>query len=330
MKAMLLAAGLGTRFRPQSDILPKPAMPFFQLPMVLYPAYLAIRMQASSICINTHHLAHKMEESIQRYSEKLPPIHISNEEGELLGRGGGIKKAQKYLEGDNEFIVCNGDEIILPATTDELDNFLKLHKSGDHISTLFCMEHPEVGNKFGGVWVDEDDFVVGFGKQKIQGSVKAYHYTGLQILKDKIFKYIPEGNSDIFYDNLVNALAKGERVKAYNANCLWHETGNEADFIDAHKMILKQREEFENIWSFLGTINHFLPKELRPSFYYAWEENDFIWDPNGFGDEVSFEDFAILGLNCKLAKNTSIKSSIVSEGTIIDNETNLYQSLKLS
>jgi mannose-1-phosphate guanylyltransferase len=97
------------------------------------------------------------------------------------------------------------------------------------------MRDTRVGTQFGGVWADATGRVLGFGKdgRKFGEGLTGYHYIGLQILSSRMFRYLPDGESNILYDALTAAIAKGETVRVVVGDFSWFETGNPHDFLRA-------------------------------------------------------------------------------------------------
>ena len=246
MKIMLLAAGEGTRFRPHTLQKPKPALPFLNIPLAYYPLSLAEDLGPLDLVVNTFHLPKQIHNIFdpkthqgQRIVQNFPisSVHFSNEEKLILGSGGGLKNAQKFFEGEDFFLMVNGDEVLFPHQKNILAAALQEHRAKDALSTLIVMEHPEVGTKFGGVWVNGEDRVYGFGKKNpreiSEDSDRAYHFTGFQFLSKRIFDYLPEGVSNILHDGLMAGIKNEEVVQVFGCQGPWFETGNEADFLKA-------------------------------------------------------------------------------------------------
>ena len=237
MKAMLLAAGLGTRLRPYTDTVPKPRLPILNVPLLHWSADLLRQAGATSLTINACY----KHDQIHALAERLPGFsgtQISKEEPEPLGSGGGIRQARKWLEGGGSFLVANGDEVLLPSSPDAFARLRGAHALEDALATIYVMRHPLVGTTFGGVWADRNGRVQGFGRGRPVGApatveLEPLHYVGLQILSDRVFRYLPEGKSNLLYDALAAGIAAGERVLAIIDECQWHETGNALDFLAA-------------------------------------------------------------------------------------------------
>jgi mannose-1-phosphate guanylyltransferase len=224
----------------------KPALPFLNVPLLYYSTTLLRAAGATELVINAHYKPEQIVALAQGIRGFSSPAQISYEIEAPLGSGGGVWKAKPFLyEGsDSSFLLANGDEVIFPSTDLVLPQFLAQHRASTALATLFVMQHPEVGSKFGGVWADDQGFVHGFGKSAPAvafgpaRSLRAYHYVGLQVLRSAIFDFLPAGESNLLYDALTKAIHAGHRVQIFEDKCRWFETGNPADFLDATKECL--------------------------------------------------------------------------------------------
>ena len=128
MKAMLLAAGLGTRMDSIGADLAKPALPILDEPLVLRLVRTLANEGIQEVVVNTH--AHP--DSIRAALGESPLPLIFSHEPELCGSGGGILNARKWLDGDEPFLVLNADMVI----DLNLSTLLKAHQRHGAIATL--------------------------------------------------------------------------------------------------------------------------------------------------------------------------------------------------
>ena len=109
MKAMILAAGLGSRMRPLTDFLPKPLLEVKGKPLIIWHLEKLSKAGFKEVVINIAHLGYKIPEYLGDGSKYGLKIHYSDEqECGALESAGGIKKALPLL-GDDTFLVINGD-----------------------------------------------------------------------------------------------------------------------------------------------------------------------------------------------------------------------------
>lgn len=109
MKAMIFAAGLGTRLRPFTDSKPKALVPVAGRPMLERVILKLKDAGFGDITVNIHHFGEQIIDFLRANDNFGTCIHISDERGELLDTGGGIRKARPFLEGNEPFLIHNAD-----------------------------------------------------------------------------------------------------------------------------------------------------------------------------------------------------------------------------
>ena len=107
-RAFILGAGLGTRLRPLTGILPKPLIPFFHEPLILHSMRRCYDCGIREFIINTHHLAAAWDKVFPEHSWNGCPVHFSHEPV-LLDSGGGVKKIEPLASAEEPLLVVNGD-----------------------------------------------------------------------------------------------------------------------------------------------------------------------------------------------------------------------------
>lgn len=314
MKAMILTAGLGTRLRPITDVYAKPAVPFLNVPLLHYSLAIVRQAGISSVVFNTHHKPEQIE-ALGRSIRETFHVEFSPEPEAPLGSGGGIYKARRFLEGSGNFLVCNGDEVVLPLKEGAINRFLNTHRASGALATLLVMNHPRVGIQFGGVWTTNDNNVLGFGKDrtKFPSANHGYHYIGLLLLNDRVFEHCPEGESNILYDVLQQAIFKGEKVLAHVEEFTWFETGNPSDFLNATKESLElltkadpSREDVKVLKDILRTNGVKDSQiEVRNGCTLMIGKNCRI-DP-----EAKFEGFTVIGDNAVIENDVKLTNCVV-------------------
>lgn len=323
MKAMLLAAGEGTRFRPHTSILPKPALPLLNVPLGFYSFDFLKNAGVESLVVNTFHLPDEIKRIYQ--SQQIFPVEFSAETEKILGSGGGLANAEQFFRNQKNFFLLNADEVLITQNSNLFSDLMKHHLHNQALSTLMVIDHPEVGTKFGGVWVNSNEQVIGFGKNRPPNAVHGYHFLGVQALSHNVFQYLPENiESNILYDGLMKALQNNEVVQVFKTDCHWFETGNLTDYLSATRTILshleKKNSEFELIRQFLEHMSpesHLISINNCPAWIHSQSKitNSLV------------EDFLVLGKNSHVL-NSTLNGVVVDENQTLVS-TNLIQGLIL-
>ncbi len=110
MRAMILAAGFGTRLRPLTNTVPKALVPVAGRPLIEYGLFWLKAQGVEEVVINLHHLGDKIRDTLgdgRMYGLRI----VYSPEEPILDTGGGIKKAQPWLDGET-FLVLNCDTIL--------------------------------------------------------------------------------------------------------------------------------------------------------------------------------------------------------------------------
>ncbi|MES3037573.1 MAG: sugar phosphate nucleotidyltransferase [Bdellovibrionota bacterium] len=322
MTLFIFAAGEGTRFRPQTEILPKPAIPFMGSPMIKWGIEHFKNIPIKKIVVNTFHLPQQITSLFKDPYFKQYDVQFSHEKGKILGSGGGLLNAKGLLPSGEDFFVINGDEFFVPEDQWFLEKAYKIHKAGNHCLTMITTDHPEVGKKFGGVWSDVDGNIKGFGKTPMPGTF-GEHNVGLMIVNPRFFKYFDKVEpTNILYDHAVRAIEAGEKVKSIPIAMDWFETGNKEDFLQAHEWCFEQialgTDKGKRILESVHKLTPTLGFHRSTKGYYL---SEFIIDEAS----VQVENFAVIGEGSFLSNPCHIKRSVVAnnleifDSTIIDN-----------
>jgi len=131
MKAMILAAGLGTRFKPWTDTHPKALAPVNNRTLLERNICYLQTFGITDVLVNVHHFADQILDVLKSNSGWGSKITISDESGEVLETGGGLKKASGYFD-EGSFILMNADIL----TDMDLNAMIRLHQEKKPLVTL--------------------------------------------------------------------------------------------------------------------------------------------------------------------------------------------------
>lgn len=109
MQAMIFAAGLGTRLKPLTDTMPKALVPVDGKPLIKHVISRLKCAGASRVVVNVHHFADSIIEYLNANGNFGIDIRVSDERGQLLETGGGIKKASAFFDADKPVLIHNVD-----------------------------------------------------------------------------------------------------------------------------------------------------------------------------------------------------------------------------
>ena len=220
MKAMILAAGLGTRLRPLTDTTPKPLLPVAGTPMIVWNLLLLKRHGIRDVIINLHHLGTMISQALGDGSALGMRILYSHEPV-ILGTGGGIKQAEAHFNGE-PVLILNGDTLF------ELDlgALMTYHRERHAAATLVLRKDPEAA-RWGLVEVTDRAEVVRITGRGLSEptATSARMFAGIHILHPRLLRYLPPGKECSIIDAYVQGLQEGERIVGYDFDGFWSDVG---------------------------------------------------------------------------------------------------------
>jgi NDP-sugar pyrophosphorylase family protein len=249
MRAMILAAGYGTRLWPLTIDRAKPAIPFMGRPLVGYVAEYLARYGFGDVVVNLHHRPESVRGALGDGSRFGARFHYV-EEPEILGTGGAIDNARALLESDT-FVVVNGKI----ATDIDLAAALETHRRAEALATLVLRPNP--ARERYSVVNTSDGLVTGFGGHPESdkagrgvggGAVLGeapLMFTGIQVLDRRVFDYFKRDGrgravfSHTVTDVYVPAIKRGERVAAHVAGGHWYELSTVRRYLDTSVELMK-------------------------------------------------------------------------------------------
>lgn len=242
MRAMVFAAGLGTRLRPLTELLPKPVVPLLHRPLAWFAIDHLARAGASEIVINTHHLAERAEEALARAPRVDGVTSIAfAREATLLGTGGGVKHAVEVQSralgrslGEDEVLVAfNGDVLFAP----DLAAAIAHHRACDALATMVVRASADAA-RLGAIEVDAEGRVRRMLASAPDPSLRACMFTGVHVLSARAVAMLPEQGC-IVRKGYVPWLARGERIAGYVERAPFRDLGTPREYLAAHLDLLR-------------------------------------------------------------------------------------------
>ncbi|MCI0486082.1 MAG: NDP-sugar synthase [Blastocatellia bacterium] len=241
MRAVILAAGFGTRLWPLTEDRTKPAIPFLNRPLITYSVEYLAAHGLCDLVVNLHHQPDSIRDALGDGSRFGANIHYSYEE-EILGTSGALDRVRDLLL-DSDFVVINGKIV----TDIDLQAALREHRERRALATLVLRENAS-REHFSIVEVDERGHIsrfAGFPKPLDDDSktgVAPLMFTGIQVLSPRIFEYIPRSQfSHSVTDVYPRAMEAGEAIIAHIASGMWYEMSTLSRYLEANMLFCREQ-----------------------------------------------------------------------------------------
>ena len=227
MKALLFAAGLGTRLKEHTQNKPKALVALAGKPLLQHAIEHLKQFGITDITINVFHFAEQVISFIEENNSFGIAIHISDERDQLLDTGGGLKKAAGFLKGDEPILIYNVDVI----SNLDLNALLNYHQEQKALATLVV--RPRQTSRY--LMFDQSLQLSGWknfssGETRVSrensfDESQALAFSGIHILSPEILDLITENGKFPIMD-LYLRLAKDHPIKAFiDHSELWMDLG---------------------------------------------------------------------------------------------------------
>jgi mannose-1-phosphate guanylyltransferase len=320
MKAMILAAGKGTRVRPITHTIPKPLIPILEKPVMEFLLELLRKHGFDRIMVNVSHLADEIENYFrdgQRFGVQIAysfegSIVDGKLVGNAIGSAGGLRRIQDFNPFfDETFVVLCGDALI----DLDLTAALKWHREKGSIATIVTKSVPkEEVPSYGVVVTDEDGKIKSFQeKPSVAEALSTNINTGIYIFEPEIFDFIPPNQQfDIGGDLFPLLVEKNAPFYAVSMDFEWVDIGKVPDYWQAIRGVLTGK--VKNV-SIPGV-------EVAPGIYTGlnvavnWDKVD-ITGPVYIGGMTRIEDGAkivgptAIGPNCFICSGATVDNSVI-------------------
>lgn len=298
IKAMIMAAGVGSRLDPLTKSVPKPLVPVANRPVMDILVENLKSIGVKDVVSNTHYLAEKI---INRYENINFGVNFKFiKEDTLSGTAGGLKKCQFFFDKDDEFLVLSADGL----SNADLQKGIDMHRKSGAIATIGIKEipHEEVSH-FGVVVTDENGYITEFQeKPSLEEAKSNFINTGIYVFDYRIFDYIPENTFYDFAKNVFPNLLKDHEINTFVIDNYWTDIGTLEQYQQSTQDLFEGRCHF----------NHSKLVKTANGAYISNTEN--------LPDDLTFVGNSTIGSNCKIGKNVTLKNAIIWDNVTIEDD----------
>jgi mannose-1-phosphate guanylyltransferase len=283
MQAMLLAAGLGTRLRPYSDIRPKPLFPVLNRPLLLLLIDGLREAGCGRIVVNGHHLGHLVERAVSG----LPDV-LFQAEPVILGTGGSLRQALPRFSAE-PLLVMNGDI----CHDVDIAGLYRHHRRAGNAVTMALHDCP----RFNTVGV-RGSVVSSFSPEHSAAGEDRLAFTGIQVVEPDIIRRIPPGRFFHIIDLYEELIRQDIRIGCLRVDgSFWRDIGTPEDYLQVHADLLT------------GSGTHSLPL-ARPAA--SW----LVSPEAAIGENVRLEGWGCIG-RAEVGAGAVLRNCVVWDDAVI-------------
>ena len=314
MKAMVLAAGKGTRLSPLTGVIPKPMAPVADKPIIQHIFELLARTGVEETHVNVHYLADVI---LGQYGQEAEVggmgVRFHREE-RLMGTAGSVKNVAQAF--DQTFVVVMGD-----ALTDvDVREVVAFHKEKGATATL-ALTPVEDTTEYGVAVLDAEKRIVGFQeKPEPSEAISNLANTGIYVFEPEALSYVPEGTfCDFAKDVFPRLLGAGEKVVGYDVGGFyWSDIGTLRAYKEAQRDALMGKVSVEisgerwgeNLW--VGE-----KARIHPSAYGHVQGYAFVGSEAEVGPGVHLSGSVTLGRRCRVSGGATLRRSVLLPGASV-------------
>jgi NDP-sugar pyrophosphorylase family protein len=228
LRALVLAAGHGTRLRPLTEQIPKPLLPVAGKPVLAHTLDRLRRVECEAAAVNLHHLGDRIRERIGDAAGPLPITY--SPEAPILGTLGALRPLLDFFAEADLILVVNGDSLCRWP----LAALVKRHLDRRPAATLLVSNRAAPADFGGGIGVDREGRIVFLRGSEPEGEGLVRRvFAGAQVLSPALLERVPEGPADLVSDLYEPLLAEGQTLEAMTTFRRWHDLGTPARYLSA-------------------------------------------------------------------------------------------------
>ena len=320
---MVLCAGLGTRLRPLTERVPKPAVPVCGLPLVRYALALLAGAGARRAVVNVHHLPEVMASIAEAAARALGLELTVSREPLIAGTGGALREARRALEGAGAIAVVNGDVLF----DLDLRRAVADHRRSGALATMVLATMP-AGGKYAAVEAD-----AGGAVRRIAGrfgpggeALTPWHFTGVHVLAPALLDRVPGEPFELDVNRHVYPpLMAAGLVRAHVAGGYWNDLGTPERYLAVHRDLLAGRvplDRFAGADPYAGLDHRGSGIRVAPSARVeagaVLRQPVLVCDESWIEAGATVGPEAVVGPRCRVPAGARVASAVLWEGTSLE------------
>ncbi len=238
MKAMIFAAGLGTRLKPLTDNKPKALVEIGGTSLLERCINQLKKSGISEVIINVHHFAKQMKAFIAEHDNFGITVHISDESEQLLDTGGGILKAREFLQGTEPILIVNVDVL----TNLDFSALLSYHRQQHALATLVVRQRSTsryllFNDHMLAGWTNKSTGEVKASRPELIEKSEEFAFSGIHLIEPEMLNLISETGKFSIID-LYLRLARQHKIACFeDKHSAWMDLGKIQDVDKAIELI---------------------------------------------------------------------------------------------
>lgn len=236
--AMLMCAGLGTRMRPFSDVVPKPLLPVMGVPCAQFALDGLAAAGVEQVVANIHHLPELARRGLEGMEAGGARLVVSDESRELLGSGGGLKQAESSL-GSDAFFLVNGDVLSNVDLSALARAHARFRDQFGALITLTVFPQGPQGEAYREIIVDpRTGLISALGSKQVARP----YFASVAVIETEALAALPPGVPSEMVPLILEPAVRAGRAGAFLADGIWHDMGNPALWMRAHADLIARAE----------------------------------------------------------------------------------------
>jgi mannose-1-phosphate guanylyltransferase len=318
---MVLCAGLGTRLRPLTDRVPKPAVPVCGVPLVRFSLALLAGAGVRRAVVNVHHLPEVMAAAAEEAGRAVGIAVAVSREPVIAGTGGALREARAHLAGAEAIYLVNGDvlfDVDLPAA-------LAAHRASGALATMVLLPMPE-GAGYAAVETDPGGAVRRIAGKFGPGgeALSPWHFSGVHVLSPELLGRVPAEpfECDVNRHVYPPLMASGA-VRGYLAGGYWNDLGTPARYLQANRDVLAGAvplARFPGADPFAGLAR--LDEGVYVAADVRWRPGTRVVAPalvreGAVVEGVEIGPHAVIGRGCTIGAGARVRRAVLWDGTAL-------------